>query len=436
MEVKQHIVKNKRNNGFHQSLVEIFTFAAILDSLVSVYIYAIPSLIRYFLLGIWAIIACSYIFTFKRATHRFLCGAIPLSLFVLLYYIKLFLSGNYDDDYFSPLHMNTMIISIVFVYIMVNTISCLSANRKRRLIKLYLILGTLTIIPSILYLGHDSSAVRLSKPLFGIASFQYIYASIALVVVALFLIVKVKTHYKLVITAFFIINLILLLLSSLATAFIFVIIGMFIILMCSKKMTLIKLLIMIGILTLLVFVMRPIIAELVYKLAESNNLSEIMRYRFNNIGDMILGIGKDSSWATREVLMGYSWESFKKFPIFGIPFSQYRYGTIGMHETWISLLGTTGIFGTFCYIMTIISMAKIGLRSITHKRFKLAFQVILLLYLALSFFNPLEDRDTLVALFVIIPLFDTIIFSVKNKSKQFLKSAVIKSNIKSTLYNN
>ena len=155
--------------------------------------------------------------------------------------------------------MNTMIISIVFVYIMVNTLSCLSVNRKRRLIKLYLILGTLTIIPSILYLGNDSSAVRLSKPLFGIASFQYIYAAIALVVVALFLIVKVKTHYKLVITAFFIINLILLLLSSLATAFIFVIIGMFIILMCSKKITLIKLILMIGFLTLLIFILRPFI---------------------------------------------------------------------------------------------------------------------------------------------------------------------------------
>lgn len=165
-------------------------------------------------------------------------------------------------------------------------------------------------------------------------------------------------------------------------------------------------------------VFRELIANLCYEIAEINIFSAIMQKRISAIGDFLMGKGGGTSFGSRFVLMGRSWNSFLKNPVFGIPFKDYKNGTVGLHETWVSMLGTMGLFGTFLYLCSLALMLKNIFANIKVKYFGVAFKVVILLCVFISFLNPMTSRDVLIAIFVVLPLYESLF---KTKAKKLIK---------------
>ena len=185
-------------------------------------------------------------------------------------------------------------------------------------------------------------------------------------------------------------------------------------LFCTKKMNVKKFCLILSVLAILFFSLRHVVAGLCYVLAQNAGFSSIMRYRITSIGNFLLGMGGGSSFDNRFDLMNLSWRAFLNSPIFGIDFSLYREGNIGLHETWITSLGAMGIVGTGLLLTSLITVWNSVRRGIINKRFRFAYGILSILYAVMGCLNPMLTRDCLIAFLIIVPLFDCLIRNTKH----------------------
>lgn len=395
------------------NVVGFFSALAIFDSLISIYA-TIPFIIRAPILIAWFIVSLWYI-SQTRIVHNFIISFFCAIGYAALYGIKLLLGGNYKDDFWAPLYMLPNIVSLLFCVVMVYVVISLPVTTKKGILKVFLILGSITVIPSLIYTRAYPDAIRDAYDGFANVGFQYIYAAVVMVVGSFFVLLKIKKlNYFAFLLVFAVINFYLILKANFATAFVCLLIGIVFMLFCTKKMNVKKFCLILSVLAILFFSLRHVVAGLCYVLAQNAGFSSIMRYRITSIGNFLLGMGGGSSFDNRFDLMNLSWRAFLNSPIFGIDFSLYREGNIGLHETWITSLGAMGIVGTGLLLTSLITVWNSVRRGIINKRFRFAYGILSILYAVMGCLNPMLTRDCLIAFLIIVPLFDCLIRNTKH----------------------
>lgn len=397
----------KMHNVSLQKAVVFFSALAICDSLISLYVSIIPPIIRYGILFIWFIVSVLLIERCRRL-DGYVKNLCPIIAYIALLLMKFVIGADTSDPFWTPTRFLLDAVSLVFCITMVYSVACLSNRYKSILIKLFLLLAAITVIPSLIYVQSYPNAVRDAYDGFANVNFSYIYASVSIITIAVYMFKSRGVRNRLLVFIFLLFNISLILLANFATAFLCVLTGIMLMLFCTRKRKFKSFIIVLCVGVILLFLLRGVIAKVFYSIAEFGSFSSIMRYRIRAVGDFLLGRGGGSSFGNRFELMRLSWNSFLKHPLFGIPFLDFSSSTIGMHETWITMLGSVGIIGTLFYVIAIILMIKSIMRSIKVKQFAVAYKVVLLLYLFLSFLNPMGSRDMIIAVFVIVPLFETL----------------------------
>lgn len=406
----------KMHNVSLQKAVVFFSALAICDSLISLYVSIIPTIIRYGILFIWFIVSVLLIER-RRRLDGYIKNLCPIVAYIALLLLKFTIGADTSDSFWTPTRFLLDAISLVFCITMVYSVTCLSNRYKSILIKLFLLLATITVIPSLIYVQSYPDAVRDAYDGFANVNFSYIYASVSTITMAVYMFKSRGVRNRILVFIFLLLNISLILLANFATAFLGVLTGIVLMLFCTRRRKFKSIIIVLCVGVLLVFWLRGAIAKALYSVAEFGSFSSIMRYRIRAVGDFLLGRGGGSSFGNRFELMRLSWNSFLKHPLLGIPFLEFSHSTIGMHETWITMLGGVGIIGTLFYVVAIILMLKSIMRSIKVKQFTVAYKVVLLLYLFLSFLNPMGSRDMIIAAFVIVPLFESLF--KQNEFKEF-----------------
>ena len=417
--VNKNKVALKKSDSF-TLCVEAFTFLAICDSLISIYVSLVPSVLRYAVLLFWLFVALRYIAK-HRKMKRLIINLAPAAAFAAIWGIKMLVGQNFNTDYWSPIRLGTDSLSLMISIVMVHVIILLPKENKKRMLKLFLIFASVTVIPSLIYVQFYPDAVRDVYEGFANVGFQYVYAIIAVIVMGFYIVKSgniIKKRYAVI---FFITNMLLIIFANFATAFVCAFIGLAFMLLCTRKRTFKSFVITLCIVVALLLLLSPLIAQLCYTVSKWSIFSPIMQKRIGAIGDFLLGKGGGTSFGSRFDLMNSSFQTFLKHPLFGADFADFGRSTVGFHETWISLLGSMGIVGTALYCMAIGLIIKNVLSSLKVKHFAVAYKVILLLYLFMSFLNPLTFRDCLIALFVIAPMFELFL-----GKKHYAKKALFK----------
>ena len=385
--------------------VEAFTLLAICDSLISIYVSILPSILRYAILLIWFFLSVLYIAKCRK-TKRLLINLAPAVAYAAIWGIKMLVGRNFTNEFYSPIKIGTDAGSFILTIVMAHTVAVLPKANKKRILRLFLIFASVTVIPSLIYVQFYPDAVRDVYDGFANVNFQYVYAIIAAIVMGFYIIKSKNIIKKRYAVIFFVTNVLLIIFANFATAFICTFGGFVLMLLCTKKRSFKSIVVILCVAVALLLLLSPLIAQLCYAVSKLGIFSPIMQKRIASIGDFLLGKGGGTSFGNRFNLMSWSYNSFLKNPVFGIGFADFGRGTVGFHETWVSLLGAMGIVGTALYCLTIGLTVKSVLSQIRVKSFAVAYKVLLLLYLFMSFLNPLTFRDCLIALFVIAPMFE------------------------------
>ena len=415
--IKSNIMEKRKRSIFKKDaystsvlqVATVFLFVLeICDALISIYFYLIPKLLSYCLMIAFCIVGTIYVIS-QKGKKRLFVNLLPAVIYAIYCFVKVLLGGNFTDDFWNPFQLIVRAVSLILCVIMVQVAIYLPTNWKKVVLKLFLVLGTVTVIPSLIYVQSFSDAVRDGYGGFGNINFGYIYATIPLLLMSLFVLKTKSSKNRAWILIYFVFNFTIITLSNFATAFVSMIIGLVFILLYDYKVKLKRLILILLLCAVAVFILREQIANLCYIIADTDFFSPIMHKRIVAIGDFLVGHGGGSSFENRFVLMNISWKSFLKYPIFGIPASEFGEGTVGLHETWMTQLGTTGLVGTGLLLITFTLLIKNVFAVMKTPQCKAAYKFILFFCVILGFLNPLAMRDVFIALFVIIPLYDTFI---------------------------
>lgn len=154
---------------------------------------------------------------------------------------------------------------------------------------------------------------------------------------------------------------------------------------------------------ILVFVFSDQISDLIYKMTEP--LNWILRDRIRNVADTIFRTDHNLvySYDRRAELAGYSMDTFRKYPFFGIGYKGYEYGVIGCHQEWQDMLGVFGIFGMLLVVLLVVFHSRYIIKNITRKSDLYSFYMALLLFVVLGFLNPCLTPPVLCSVFIVAP---------------------------------
>lgn len=377
-------------------------------------------LVSFAVLAMW-VFTCIVFLLYKNKFQKMLLTLSPSLLLFVIIAIKFIISGADIDTEgffvpFKPLYITyTMCYGFVFAF----SVNLLSRKMKVKLLKIMLFILTITPLPSYYYVFQNGDAIRDAVDKWGIIDFSYIYALIPFLGM---LLISIKYGNKKYIKTWqlwccMITNAGIILLANYATAFLMAAGTLFLALIFTRKTTIKKLCLFLIILLFMVVVLRNQISELINAVAKIDAFSTIMKKRLQDVARFLSGEGGGSSFGNRFLLMGQSLEAFAEFPIFGIPLKLVTGGRIGFHETWITLLGYSGIVGLILTLCGFILIYRCIFRNNKNNVFKQAFLVITLADIALSFLNPLITKTHIMMLLGVIPLFG-VMFPAKEKIKE------------------
>ena len=367
--------------------------------------------------------SCLIFLLHKRKFGDIMKTALPVIILFAIVFIKFVDSGAKIDveEYwapFKPVYITyTFAYGIAFGY----SISLLSRKNKIRLLNFALIVLTLSPLPSYYYvLFVNSDAIR-APVLPDVINFYYIYSVIALLGLMLVAIKfgKCRGIKKSLLLICLIVNCGIIVLANFATAFLMLAATLFIGLIFMRKLTVKKFLLIVGVGLLIVFIFRNAIADMIIRVSESDMFSEIMEYRLKAVADVLMGKSGGSSFENRFVLMNASWVSFLQYPILGLPYAAIERVTVGFHETWLSLMAYSGIFGLILTIWAFVNIFK-KILSGGNKSFKSAYYLMLIVLIAMSFLNPMIAKANMMVLFGIMPLL-SVMFEKKADNKKSVR---------------
>lgn len=384
-------------------LLTVFLF---LGDFCPIYYNILPGFIRVTIKVLWFCYTIYFLFksNYKR---KILLNLIPLLLLIFILCLKVIVSNNFTFDFWSPmgavLDMYYLAYAIVFAYVMLSV----SIESRKFLLKFYLIVFAISVLPSYFYVAQFPDAIRDQTGQIGLIDFNFIYVLLPISGLCLSLLRYSKNKkIKIISTITLILSVGIVAVANYATALLLLVLLLLLLILLFKKMKAKSLILLFFLGCILVLLLRKPIAQLLFSFSKLSIFSGIMEYRLQDVARLLESGYVGSSFSARINLMRTSWNSFLSYPILGIPFSQFRQGTIGLHETWLSVLGYSGIIGIFVVLYAIFGVVRVVFSSIKSERMRQAYIIILFVMLILSFLNPVLSKTICVTVFGIIPCGD------------------------------
>lgn len=132
--------------------------------------------------------------------------------------------------------------------------------------------------------------------------------------------------------------------------------------------------------------------------------SDTIRWRYLSLFDFLFYEEQTGALLNRSNLFILSWETFMKYPLFGIGNSGVIRQTIGNHSSILDLLAYNGIFLFIIYIFQFFVIIYFSCKRICVKSEKHYYIFVIALFLCFSFINIGFTKDLLYFMIVIVPM--------------------------------
>lgn len=392
----------KKENRIEKTQLWLSIFM-LLSKFISLFTDIVPNVIRDAIIFIWLIFSVYYLYK-KDLFTKFMIIVAPAIIAFVILFTKVGISGNMNSSFFDPIKVVYHATNIIYAILFACTIIAMPKDSKRFIFIIFSGALVITCIPSILYCFEFGNSIRDGVDKFALVDFTYIYAILPLVG-AFFVVVKFgeSKKIKVITTIFLLVEFLLLLIANFATAFLFMLFIIGFILITRKKTKAKNIFIFLFILLALVFLLKELISTVLYEISDLSIFSEIMKRRLVDLGNFFSGNGGGNSISARLTLMTASFKSFLKYPFFGIPFELFNRDTIGLHETWISILGYGGIVVFIAMITSLVLQIIYTSKSINNFTAKQHFYFLLFVFIVLGFLNPVLEQMNLFILLGIVP---------------------------------
>lgn len=421
-------MRDKNNLYINQNHVEsksseyvyspIFLVTLLLISLQLLYPFKdlLPNYIQIFVFFLWLVLLRPNMKCFKDVLFSKTFG---IYMIFVVVGIRVLLSGNLNTGFFDPIKLVIDWYQIIVAYSLYLYVRTLSDNRRRKLVKFSLNCIFISLLLSLYYVYFvDPQAIRNTQRgfLFGVGDFQLMYGLVIFVgSLTAILRTKITRKARFKLTMLLMLSSLTLFKSNLVTSLILGIFSIFLnYLLMSKNLTIKKILVS----TTLIFIVlvRDTVAQLFFALSRWDKLYWSTQNKIAAIGNLLIKSDNIDTLGSRWDLAQQSINSFFSNPIFGVNYSDYGQGVIGMHSQWADDLARFGLFG-FLFVLVVgllmyLEMIRAASNHLDYTSVKAAW----LTYIVLGFLNPNMMGALLIIMFVIAPFISSIERTVYNET--------------------
>lgn len=336
-----------------------------------------------------------------RIKFRTIIGVIIITGVNVLSY---FIGENFSFGFWDPINFLMKYIAIFQVFVLYDIFISLTKIQKIKILNLIFISITITNLLSIYYNILDPLAIRYrpEQYLF-VINFNQFYA-LPILVPAILTKILFQKKINALLTITFLSSIIVLLIGSLVTGLVLGILSCFLVFILwitkSSRFKQITTLFLIAGLTLLI---RLPLAGIIRKVANADIFSSLTSTKLLIAAGLLEGEEATSTLDVRNDYKQAALNSFKEEPLFGIPYSEYRFGTISSHADWYDFLAMNGIVGIIALSIVFADFCRKVFINIQSEADFISFSISLIMFIALGFLNPNFAISILITTFLISP---------------------------------
>lgn len=372
------------------------------------FIHLIPNFVQIPLFFIWLTLLNPRMRCFNDILFS---KTIVIYLIFASVFLRVLFSGNFGTGYWDPIHVVIAYYQFIVSYSLYLYIKSLSSVRIKKIVTFSLFCIFISLLFSLYYVFFiDPQAIRNTQRdfLWGAGDFQLMYL-LAVLVGCITCILKTKlkrmTRFKLL--TFLFVGVLTLVKSNLATALVLGITSIVInFILMSKKPKRSK---YIGIIILLILTtLREKISLLFITISRWDIFYWTTQKKLVAIANLLVGGEELDTLGSRAQLARQSIDSFLSSPLFGISYSDYGQGIIGLHQQWADDLGRHGIVGFMLIIIVGYFVFLNVLKSTNNKLDRASVTGAWIMYIILGFLNPNMMGALLMVMFTVAPFLSTI----------------------------
>lgn len=353
----------------------------------------------------------------RISKHEFICLFFLLTYMIVAFMKTVFNTGNlFNTEAFNAYVL--LFLFFIYMYIKRGSIKI-----KEQIFTVAIIGFAFTYLYSIKWLSVDPNLSRKAAAnikaeqgvdtLNAIGGFDTVYGSILVIIILLFLYKLLFSKWKKIVCCFLIISsIVFILMASYGTAIVLLVIALSLWMMQTNR---VFGGIMLGIF-ILVAVNHVEMGAMISQWSQKIDYSDMLSQKMNEIG-VILQTGEVAGTLAgdegRLARMGWSVETFLKYPIFG------AYGKsnalIGYHSELVDLLAKFGAFGFIPLIIFFVCFFKdiySGLETAEGKRCCI---LVGIMYIVIAILNPALYTQQVLPIFILLPICES--FTLKNNEK-------------------
>lgn len=325
-----------------------------------------------------------------------------VSIITGLNIISFVFAKNYNFGFWDPINFVMNYISLFQVFVLYDIFLSLKKKNKKVILNLVLVSVLITNFISIYYNLGDAYAIRYrpSHYIF-IMTFSQYYSLPMLISTIL-----TKTFYEKKINLLTLLTLIssivVLVIGNLVTGLVLGGLSSFLVLLfwLSKSSRFKQVITLISTILMALFLRTPI-ANLIRKISTLDFLSTLASSKLLVAALVLEGGERSSTLITRQEYSQAAMNSFKANPLFGIPYNEYRFGTVSNHADWYDILAVNGIIGLGFLIIVLIDFSIIIFNNLKSETEKTSFFISLVIFIILGFLNPSFTVEILLMTFIV-----------------------------------
>lgn len=342
-----------------------------------------------------------------------------LSLFIYVFEVAIITVSTTGEIINSSAFNAYVLVALYFIYLYMKKCS----DKKRKTICTVALVGyVFTFIYSIFKLVEDPMLSRLAATgslgrseevdtLNAIGGFDTVYGGL-LVLVCMFYLRGVlnKKYQRALCDISLIVGVVFIIMASYGTAIVLLFASLCMLLFFRSKPWRYAVLVFM----VLGLILHDVIGEMLMSFSENIKFSEVLEEKVYQIG-YILKTGESTGTLSgnegRLARMGWSWDAFKKYPIFGGFFRDDI--KIGYHSEFFDTLGKFGLVG-FCSLVSFFYCFFTDVyNNFKTKTEKNNLIIVVIIYLLTSFLDPSLYTQQILPLFIFLPFLEKTFSQVK-----------------------
>lgn len=312
------------------------------------------------------------------------------------------IAQNFNSGFWDPINFVMKYISLFQVFVLYDIYMSLEKENKDLMLKLVLFSFVITNFVSIFYNIGDPYAIRYRPENYiFIINFNQYY-TLPMLISTILTSVLFEKRINLLTLLAFISSIIVMIIGNLVTGLMLGVLSSFLVfIFWISKSNRFKQVLTVVFTFLVGLFLRSSIANLIRNVSYFKFLPSLVSSKLLVAASLLEAGEISSTLITRNEYKDYAMESFKANPLFGLSYTEYRFGTISNHADWYDFLAVNGIIGIgFLFFVMVDFIIRIIRETKTETNF-VSFFISLIIFIVLGFLNPNFSVEILLMTFVV-----------------------------------